>query len=89
MISRLARKLKKHVRLPRRSAFHLERSALARPVTVQCFSLLARAPLRAQVESDIAPYKGLLMGLFFMSVGMEISGQLFLAKVRRALRLLV
>ena len=33
------------------------------------------------MESDIAPYKGLLMGLFFMSVGMEISGQLFLAKV--------
>jgi Kef-type K+ transport system membrane component KefB len=30
-----------------------------------------------QVESDIAPYKGLLLGLFFMSVGMEISAQLF------------
>lgn len=26
-----------------------------------------------QVESDIAPFKGLLMGLFFISVGMEIS----------------
>ena len=37
-----------------------------------------------QVESDIAPYKGLLMGLFFMSVGMEISAQLFIAKVRVA-----
>lgn len=33
-----------------------------------------------QVESDIAPYKGLLLGLFFMSVGMEISAQLFLEK---------
>lgn len=33
-----------------------------------------------QVESDIAPYKGLLMGLFFMTVGMEISVGLLLAK---------
>lgn len=33
-----------------------------------------------QVESDIAPYKGLLLGLFFMSVGMEISAQLFIEK---------
>jgi hypothetical protein len=32
------------------------------------------------VESDIAPYKGLLMGLFFMTVGMEISVALFLEK---------
>ena len=35
-----------------------------------------------QVESDIAPYKGLFMGLFFMTVGMEISAQLFLAKFK-------
>ena len=33
-----------------------------------------------QVESDIAPYKGLLMGLFFMTVGMEISVGLFFAE---------
>lgn len=32
------------------------------------------------MESDIAPYKGLLMGLFFMTVGMEISVGLFFAK---------
>lgn len=38
-------------------------------------------PSTPQVESDIAPYKGLLMGLFFMSVGMEISMQLFIEKV--------
>lgn len=42
--------------------------------------LIAETEYALQVESDIAPYKGLLMGLFFMSVGMEISGQLFLAK---------
>ena len=41
--------------------------------------------LSLQVESDIAPYKGLLMGLFFMSVGMEISVQLFIAKWKEVL----
>ena len=38
-----------------------------------------------QVESDIAPYKGLFMGLFFMTVGMEISAKLFLAKFKTIL----
>lgn len=37
------------------------------------------------MESDIAPYKGLLMGLFFMTVGMEISAGLFFAKLRTVL----
>ncbi len=32
-----------------------------------------------QVEHDIAPFKGLLMGLFFMTVGMKISVELFAA----------
>eukprot|EP00884_Botryococcus_braunii_P005201 jgi/Botrbrau1/14682/Bobra.0108s0039.1 len=44
--------------------------------------LLAETEFAIQVESDIAPYKGLLMGLFFMTVGMEISCGLFLAKLR-------
>ena len=35
-----------------------------------------------QVESDIAPYKDLLMGLFFMTVGMEISIGLFINSFR-------
>ncbi|CAD7704749.1 unnamed protein product [Ostreobium quekettii] len=40
--------------------------------------LLAETEYVLQVESDIAPYEGLLMGLFFMTVGMEISvGPLF------------
>ena len=34
------------------------------------------------MESDIAPYKGLLMGLFFMTVGMEISVGLFFARIK-------
>lgn len=38
-----------------------------------------------QVESDIAAYKGLLMGLFFMTVGMEISVGLFFAKYKLVL----
>ena len=33
-----------------------------------------------QVESDIAPYRGLLLGLFFMTVGMTIDPQLLVAR---------
>ncbi|KAL4445002.1 hypothetical protein ABPG77_004052, partial [Micractinium sp. CCAP 211/92] len=44
--------------------------------------LLAETEYHLQVESDIAPYKGLLMGLFFMTVGMEISVPLFFAKIK-------
>ncbi|KAG2452077.1 hypothetical protein HYH02_003113 [Chlamydomonas schloesseri] len=47
--------------------------------------LIAETEYALQVESDIAPYKGLLMGLFFMSVGMEISVQLFIAKWKEVL----
>lgn len=35
--------------------------------------LIAETEYHLQVEADIAPYKGLLLGLFFMTVGMEIS----------------
>jgi hypothetical protein len=42
--------------------------------------LLAETEYALQVESDIAPYKGLLMGLFFMTVGMQISVGLFCAQ---------
>lgn len=44
--------------------------------------LLAETEFHIQVESDIAPYKGLLMGLFFMTVGMEISMGLLVAKFK-------
>lgn len=47
--------------------------------------LIAETEFALQVESDIAPYKGLLMGLFFMTVGMEISAGLFIAKMRTIL----
>ena len=41
---------------------------------------MAETEFALQVESDIAPYKGLLMGLFFMTVGMEISVGLVFAE---------
>lgn len=51
--------------------------------------LLAETEYALQVESDIAPYKGLLMGLFFMSVGMEISVGLFIQQWRTIILSLV
>ena len=53
--------------------------------TAQAGLLIAETEFALQVESDIAPYKGLLMGLFFMTVGMEISVGLFFAKIRTVL----
>jgi CPA2 family monovalent cation:H+ antiporter-2 len=37
--------------------------------------MLADSEFRHQVQADIAPFKGLLMGLFFISVGMAINTQ--------------
>lgn len=51
--------------------------------------LLAETPFHLQIEADIAPYKGLLMGLFFMTVGMEISMGLLVAKLRTVLAAMV
>lgn len=48
--------------------------------SLQAGLLVAETEFALQVESDIAPYKGLLMGLFFMTVGMEISAGLFFAE---------
>ena len=52
---------------------------------VQAGLLIAETEFALQVESDIAPYKGLLMGLFFMTVGMEISVGLFFARIKTVL----
>lgn len=43
--------------------------------------LLAETEYHLQVESDIAPYRGLLLGLFFMTVGMTIDPQLLLQRI--------
>jgi monovalent cation:H+ antiporter-2, CPA2 family len=40
--------------------------------------LLAETEFRPQVESDIGPFKGLLIGLFFMAIGMSIDINLVL-----------
>ncbi|XP_017701286.2 K(+) efflux antiporter 2, chloroplastic-like isoform X2 [Phoenix dactylifera] len=41
--------------------------------------LLAETEFSLQVESDIAPYRGLLLGLFFMTVGMSIDAKLLIS----------
>jgi Kef-type K+ transport system membrane component KefB len=41
--------------------------------------LLSRSSFRHQIAAEIAPYGGLLLGLFFISVGMSIDLGLFLA----------
>ena len=40
--------------------------------------LLAETKFRHQIEADVKPYKSLLMGLFFMTVGMKIDLQFIL-----------
>jgi K+:H+ antiporter len=40
--------------------------------------LLAETEYRHQIEADIMPFKGMLLGLFFMSVGMQIDFSLAL-----------
>lgn len=59
------------------------------PVSLQAGLLLAETEFVMQVESDIAPFKDLLMGLFFMTVGMEISFGLFISKFRLVMGALV
>lgn len=56
--------------------------AYACTLVLQAGLLIAETEFALQVESDIAPYKGLLMGLFFMTVGMEISVGLFFGRFR-------
>jgi len=42
--------------------------------------MLAESNFRHQLEADIEPFRGMLLGLFFMSVGMSIDGSLVLAQ---------
>lgn len=42
--------------------------------------LLADSEYRHELEADIEPFKGLLLGLFFMAVGMSVNLKLFAAK---------
>ncbi|TYI73934.1 hypothetical protein E1A91_D07G164000v1 [Gossypium mustelinum] len=54
--------------------------------------LLAETEFSLQVESDIAPYRGLLLGLFFMTVGMSTDPKLLVSNfpvIMEALGLLI
>jgi len=51
--------------------------------------LLAETEYRHQVEADIQPFRGLLLGVFFMSVGMGINITVFLNAFSLVLSLLI
>lgn len=51
--------------------------------------LLAETEYRHQVEADIQPFKGLLLGVFFMSVGMGINVNIFLKEYAVILVILI
>jgi len=51
--------------------------------------LLAESPFRTQLEADIQPFRGLLLGLFFTTVGMSIDLGMLWAKLDQVLLLLV
>lgn len=45
--------------------------------------LLANSPYREQLETDIQPFKGLLLGLFFLAIGMTMDLRLLLESPAR------
>jgi glutathione-regulated potassium-efflux system protein KefC len=47
--------------------------------------LLADSGYQQQVEADIAPFKGLLLGLFFIAIGMSIDFNVLMHDTRRVL----
>ncbi|CAB3766522.1 monovalent cation:proton antiporter-2 (CPA2) family protein [Paraburkholderia solisilvae] len=47
--------------------------------------LLADSGYQRQVEADIAPFKGLLLGLFFIAIGMSIDFNVLMHDTRRVL----
>ncbi|XP_061370130.1 K(+) efflux antiporter 3, chloroplastic-like [Gastrolobium bilobum] len=51
-------------------------------------SLLAETNFRTQIEADIRPFKGLLLGLFFLTTGTSIDMQLLLREWPNVLSLL-
>ncbi|MEJ2084599.1 MAG: cation:proton antiporter, partial [Acidobacteriota bacterium] len=51
--------------------------------------VLARSEFRHQIEADIEPFKGLLLGLFFISVGAAIDFELITARPVLILELMV
>jgi len=51
--------------------------------------LLAETEFHLQVEADIAPFRGLLLGLFFMTVGMTIDPRLLVSSLWEILAIVV
>ena len=51
--------------------------------------VLARSDYRHELESDIEPFKGLLLGLFFIAVGASIDFQLIVSRPRIIVSLVV
>mmetsp|Transcript_3766 Transcript_3766/g.5743 ORF Transcript_3766/g.5743 Transcript_3766/m.5743 type:complete len:899 (+) Transcript_3766:182-2878(+) len=51
--------------------------------------LLSETKYRYQVEADIAPFRGVLLGLFFVTVGFEIDVHLIASKFPQVLSLVV
>ena len=49
--------------------------------------MLADSPYRHEVEADIEPFRGLLLGLFFISVGMGLDVSILLSNPLRVLEL--
>jgi monovalent cation:proton antiporter-2 (CPA2) family protein len=45
--------------------------------------MLAESPYRHEIEADIEPYRGLLLGLFFLAVGMGLDMKVVLAEPLR------
>ena len=51
--------------------------------------LLAETRYHYQIEADVAPFRGLLLGFFFISVGFSIDIQLLIKEARKILLMLV
>jgi glutathione-regulated potassium-efflux system protein KefB len=51
--------------------------------------MLSNSSYRHQVESDVEPFRGLLMGLFFMAVGMSLDLRVVVAEWRLILAMLL
>ncbi len=51
--------------------------------------MLSGSSYRHQIETDVEPFKGLLMGLFFLAVGMSLDLRLVVAEWQKVLALLL
>ena len=51
--------------------------------------LLAESEYRHQIQADIEPFRGLLLGLFFTAIGMSLNLQLLLQELQLILGLVV